>query len=63
MLLVIIVVAKSTIIVLQLVEAFTTALCAQNQTKKNLENIAKQRFQDFSCGAFDWKLLCHPPSL
>ncbi|MCL1491865.1 MAG: hypothetical protein M1G31_14110 [Pseudanabaena sp. Salubria-1] len=30
-----------------------TALCAQTQTKKNLENVALQRFQDFSCGSFD----------
>jgi hypothetical protein len=61
MLLVIIVVAKSTIIALQPVEACTTALCAQNQTKNNFENIASQRFQNCSCGSFDWKLLYHPP--
>jgi hypothetical protein len=30
-----------------------TALCAQTQTKKNFESVAKQRFQNFSCGSFD----------
>jgi hypothetical protein len=27
------------------------ALCAQTQIKKNLESVALQRFQDFSCGS------------
>jgi len=34
-----------------------TTLCAQPQTKKNFESVAKQRFQNFSCGCFDQQLL------
>jgi hypothetical protein len=34
-----------------------TALRAQTQAKKNFESIAKQRFQNFSCGSFDRQLL------
>jgi hypothetical protein len=34
-----------------------TAFCSQTQTKMNLESVAKQRFQDSSCGSFDWQLL------
>jgi hypothetical protein len=34
-----------------------TAFCSQTQTKMNLESVALQRFQDSSCGSFDWQLL------
>jgi hypothetical protein len=34
-----------------------TALCAQTQTKKFFERVAKQPFQKISCGLFDQKLL------
>ncbi len=33
------------------------AICAQKQTKKKLEKIARQHFQAFSCGSYDRKLL------
>jgi len=32
---------------------FITALCAQTQTKKDIESVALQRFQYPSCGSFD----------
>jgi hypothetical protein len=31
-----------------------TAPCAQTQTNKNHESVAKQRFHDFCYGSFDW---------
>jgi hypothetical protein len=34
-----------------------TALCAQTQTKKTFDSIAKQCCQKFSCSLFDQKLL------